>query len=198
MSFRISGRNMNLGEALTERIEARVQAMVDKYFDGGHSGHATVEKQGSTFTADCMIHLDTGAVLQASDRAGDATAAFEGAADRIEKRLRRYKRRLRDHHGRGRAKGYDADAYADVAANLTVMAPPPDDETDAEVAEDWAPLVVAESATSVRTQTVATAVLQLDLMDEPVLVFRNAATGGVNVVYRRADGNVGWVDPAGA
>lgn len=187
MSFRITGRNMNLGESLTQRIETRVEATVSKYFDGGYSGHATLEKQGSSFAADCMVHLDTGAVLQASDRAADATAAFEGAAERIEKRLRRYKRRLRDHHGRARKE------YADVEASLTVMAPPVEEDDGT---EDYAPLVVAEGSTSVRTQTVAMAVMQLDLMDEPVNVFRNAASGAVNVVYRRADGNVGWVDPA--
>ena len=190
MSFRISGRNMSLGEALTQRIEDRVADTVGKYFEGNYSGHATVEKEGSFFEADCMVHLDTGIVLQASAKAQDATAAFEQAADRIDKRLRRYKRKLRDHHGRGRQKGFE-----DVEAALTVMSTPPADE---EVAEDYAPLVIAEGATSVRTQTVAMAVMQLEMMDDPVNVFRNAATGGVNIVYRRADGNVGWVDPGGA
>ena len=188
MSFRISGRNMNLGEALTQRIEERIADVLEKYFDdGNYSGHATVEKQGSLFEADCMVHLDTGIILQASAKAQDATAAFEQAADRIEKRLRRYKRKLRD-HPRGRDK-----SFADVEANLTVMATAPAEE---ELAEDYAPLVIAEGATSVRTQTVAMAVMQLEMMDDPVNVFRNAASGAVNVVYRRADGNVGWVDPA--
>ena len=190
MSFRISGRNMSLGEALTQRIDDRISDVLEKYFPGGYSGHATVEKQGSMFEADCMVHLDTGMVLQASAKAQDATAAFEQAADRIEKRLRRYKRKLRDHHAKGRTRGFE-----DFAANLTVMSSPDPEE---EVAEDYAPLVIAEGATSVRTQTVAMAVMQLDLMDDPVNVFRNAATGSVNVVYRRADGNVGWVDPESA
>lgn len=185
MTLRISGRNMNLGESLTARIEERIEASVGKYFDGGHSGHVTVEKQGSFFEADCMVHLDTGIVLQASAKAGDATSAFEGAAERIDKRLRRYKRRLRDHHAKHRES-------AAMEASLTVMEEPDQDE---EVAEDYAPVVVAEHATSVRTQTVAMAVMQLDMMDEPVNVFRNAATGVVNVVYKRADGNVGWIDP---
>ena len=120
MSFRISGRNMNLGEALTQRIEERVADVLEKYFEeSGYSGHATVEKQGSLFEADCMVHLDTGMVLQASAKAQDATSSFEQAADRIEKRLRRYKRKLRD-HARGRDKG-----FADVEANLTVMSTAP-------------------------------------------------------------------------
>lgn len=190
MSFRISGRNMSLGETLTQRIEDRVSDILEKYFDGRYSGHATVEKQASLFEADVVVHLDTGMVLQASAKDGDATAAFEQAAERIDKRLRRYKRKLREHQARGKQRN-----FADVEASLTVMsAPDPDEETT----EEYAPLVIAESATSVRTQTVAMAVLQLDLMDEPVNVFRNAATGTVNVVYRRADGNVGWVDPGEA
>ena len=185
MTLRISGRNMNVGESLTTRIEDRIGASVGKYFDGGHSGHVTMEKQGAFFEADCMVHLDTGIVLQASAKAGDAPSAFEQAADRIDKRLRRYKRRLRDHNRQNHS-------FEALEANLTVMEGPDPDE---EVAEDYAPVVVAEGATSVRTQTVAMAVMQLDMMDEPVNVFRNAATGAVNVVYRRADGNVGWVDP---
>ena len=187
MSLRISGRNLSLGESLTARIEDRIGGSVAKYFDGGHTGHVTVEKQGSMFEADCMLHLDTGIVLQASAKAGDATSAFEQAADRIDKRLRRYKRRLRDHHPKHRDEP--------IEASLTVMEEPDQEE---EVTEDYAPVVVAESATSIRTQTVAMAVMQLDMMDEPVNVFRNAATGTVNVVYRRADGNVGWVDPGKA
>ena len=123
-------------------------------------------------------------VLQAGARDSDAKGAFEKAADRIEKRLRRYKRKLKDHK---RAEP----AFDALAANLTVM-----ESTDAdEVADDFAPAVIAEGATSIRTQTVAMAVMQLDMMDDPVNVFRNAASGVVNVVYRRADGNVGWVDP---
>ena len=186
MSLRISGKHMDVGEALTGRIEDRIGDAVEKYFGHGFSGHVTMEKQGSFFIADCLLNLDSGVTLQASAREPDAHASFEKAAERIEKRLRRYKRKLKDHHSNG-------GTPEQISAAYTVMSTPADDE---EVGEDFAPLVVAEGATSVRTQTVAMAVMQLELMDEPVNVFKNAANGSVNIVYRRSDGNVGWIDPA--
>ena len=186
MSLRISGKHMDIGESLNSRIEDRIGDAVNKYFGHGFSGHVTMEKQGSFFTTDCMIHLDSGVVLQTSAREADAHASFDKAAERIEKRLRRYKRKLKDHHT-------NAGTAEQHAAAYTVMSTPGDDE---ELEDDFAPLVFAESSTSVRTQTVAMAVMQLELMDQPVNVFTNAANGAVNVVYRRSDGNIGWVDPS--
>lgn len=183
MMLRVSGKNVDLGEALRGRIAQRVEEIVRKYFDGGYDGHATVEPEGSAFRTDCTIHLDTGIVLQTAAVAHDAHTSFEQAADRIEKRLRRYKRKLKGRHA--------ADA-ASVDAASYVLAAPEDDE---EVPHDYNPLVVAETPTRVRTMTVGMAVMDLDLTEAPVVVFRNAAHGGINVVYRRADGNVGWIDP---
>lgn len=188
MSLRISGKHMNIGDALSERIQDRIGEAVAKYFDGGFSGQVTIEKSTRGFDCDCAVHLDTGVVLQASAKSHDATASFEDAADRIEKRLRRYKRRLKDHHANQRSPQADEAAY-------TVMSAPDEEE---EVAEDFAPVVVAEMSTSIRLQSVAQAVMQLDLTDKPVIVFTNAANGRINVVYRRTDGNVGWIDPAKA
>ena len=186
MTLRISGKHMDVGDTLRSRIEDRVGDAVEKYFGNGYSGHVTMEKQGSFFLADCVLHLDSGISLQASAREPDPHASFDRAAERIEKRLRRYKRKLKDHHlGNGTEDKFDA-AYS-------VMSTPDEDE---EVSEDFAPLVVAESSVTVRTQTVAMAVMQLELMDQPVNVFKNAGSGVVNVVYRRTDGNIGWVDPA--
>lgn len=184
MSLRISGKHMDVGDALRTRIDERISDAVDKYFGNGYSGHVTLEKQGSFFLADCLLHLDSGVTLQTSAREPDPTGSFEKAAERIEKRLRRYKRKLKDHHGQ------NAGDKGEMA--YTIMSTPDEDE---EIAEDFAPLVVAEGSRSVRTQTVAMAVMQLELMDEPVNVFRNASTGGINIVYRRSDGNVGWIDP---
>jgi len=184
MTLRISGKHMNIGESLETRIEARISEAIEKYFGHGFSGHVTIEKQAPLFHCDCHIHLDSGVILQASAREHDPSVSFEKAADKIEKRLRRYKRRLKDHHH---------NAANDAAALLSVMSTPDEEE---EITEDFAPVVVAESATTVKTQTVAMAVMQLELMDEPVNVFRNAASGTVNVVYRRSDGNIGWVDPS--
>src|SRR5690554_1596778 len=98
MSLRISGKQMDIGDAFRTRIEGRIGEAVDKYFDGGYSGHVTVEKQGSRFTADCMVRLDTGMALQATGNAQEPQLAFDAAAERIEKRLRRYKRKLKSHY----------------------------------------------------------------------------------------------------
>ncbi|RAH98168.1 ribosome-associated translation inhibitor RaiA [Acuticoccus sediminis] len=188
MALTIAGKNMDVGNALRQRIEDRIAASVGKYFDGNHSGQVTVSKSGAGFEADCTLHLDTGVVLKTSATAGDATQAFEQAAERIDKRLRRYKRRLKAH----KSGPSSADVEAAVA-NYTVLAAPDEDE---ELAENYAPLVVAETPTKIRTMTVSMAVLQLDLIDAPALMFRNAANGSHNVVYRRSDGNVGWIDPS--
>lgn len=189
MSLRISGKHMEIGDAFRSRIESRIGDAVDKYFDGGFSGRVTVEKAGSRFTADCSIHIDTGMVLQATGQAQDPQLAFDGAAERIEKRLRRYKRRLKSHNNG--ANGVDP---IDMA--YRIMSPVGDE--DEEVPDDYAPAVVAESTVALRTMSVATAVIELDTKDTPVVVFRNAGTDAVNIVYRRPDGNIGWIDPSSA
>lgn len=189
MSLRISGKHMEIGDAFRTRIEGRIGETVDKYFDGGFAGHVTVVKSGSRFSADCMIHLDSGMALQASGDAQEPTAAFEAAADRLEKRLRRYKRKLKS-HGNGNG-GFEP---TDIA--YTVMSPVTDD--DDEVPEDFAPAIVAESTVALKTMSVASAVIELDTKESPVFVFRNAGNAQVNIVYRRADGNIGWIDPSSA
>ncbi|WP_292898768.1 MULTISPECIES: ribosome hibernation-promoting factor, HPF/YfiA family [Nitratireductor] len=186
MSLRISGKHMDIGEAFRSRIEERIGEAVDKYFDGGFAGRVTVEKSGSRFAADCMIHLDTGMVLQGTGQAQEPQSAFDAAAERIEKRLRRYKRRLKSHNN-----GQTVDPM-DIA--YRVMAPVAEDEE--EVPEDYAPTVVAESKMALQTMSVASAVIELDTKDNPVFVFRNAGNNEVNIVYRRADGNIGWIDPS--
>ncbi|QDZ02173.1 ribosome-associated translation inhibitor RaiA [Nitratireductor mangrovi] len=187
MGLRISGKQMEIGDAFRTKIDDRIAEAVDKYFDGGFSGRVTVEKSGSRYSADCMLHLDTGMALQAEGRAQDPQAAFDAAADRIEKRLRRYKRRLKSHQGAPQEAAWTDAAYR-------VMAPVA--EEDEEVPEDFSPAVVAESSLQLRTMTVASAVIELDTKDSPVYVFRNAGTDSVNIVYRRADGNIGWIDPS--
>lgn len=178
---------MDIGDAFRTRIEGRITEAVDKYFDGGFSGHVTVVKSGSRFSADCMIRLDSGASLQASGEAQEPVAAFEAAAERFEKRLRRYKRRLKSH-----SLGAGNGAVADIA--YTVMEPLADD--DEELPDDYAPAIVAESSMTLKTLSVASAVIELDTSDNPVFVFRNAGSEQINIVYRRPDGNIGWIDPA--
>jgi ribosomal subunit interface protein len=189
MSLRISGKQMDIGDAFRTKIEGRVGEAVSKYFDGGYAGHVTVEKSGARFTADCMVRLDTGIALQATGQAQEPQLAFDAAAERIEKRLRRYKRRLKSHSPA--ASGADG-----VDLDYRVMAPVADE--DDEVPEDYAPAIVAESSMSLRTMSVASAVIELDLKDSPVFVFRNASNEHVNIVYRRPDGNIGWIDTSTA
>ena len=179
---------MEIGDAFRSRIEGRIGETIEKYFDGGFSGHVTVEKSGPRFSADCVIFLDTGMGLQAAGQAYDPQAAFEAASDRIETRLRRYKRKLRSYDGAANGRGEDV-AYR-------VMAPVP--EEDEEVPEDYAPAIVAESTVALKTMSVARAIIELDTKDSPVFVFRNAGNDQVNIVYRRADGNIGWIDPSTA
>src|SRR5262245_16197533 len=186
MPFRISGKNLDIGEALRERVNARIAEALGKYFDGGYSGHVTVEKEGFGFRTECAIHLDSGMTLHSEANAPDAYASADQAALRLEKRLRRYKRRLKDRHA-ARPNGGAA-----VDAPSYVIEAPQDD--DAEITE-FNPVIVAESTTALKQLSVSEAVLELDLTGAPVVVFRHASHGRVNLVDRRPDGNVGWVDP---
>ena len=187
MSLRISGQHMDIGDAFRTRIEERINDAISKYFADGTTGHITVTKSGAKYSADCVLHLSTGAVLQTTGDAMDPQGAFDAAAERIEKRLRRYKRRIKSHKNESTSQ-----AFADVA--YRVMEPVPDEEDD--FPEDYAPTIVAETSMALRLLSVADAVIELDLMDNPVLVFRNAGSEKVNIVYRRADGNIGWIDPS--
>ena len=186
MGLRISGKNIDIGEALHGRVEKRIAEGVDKYFDGGYDASVTVEREGSGFRSDCTIRLDTGIVLKGEGKGADAYQSFDTAAEHIEKRLRRYKRKLKDHKGAPRGEPIPAASY--------VIAAP---DGDAEEAVDEKPVVIAEEATSLATMSVGHAVMAMDLADVPVMVFRHAVHGGINVVYRRSDGNIGWIDPSG-
>ncbi|MHA7774561.1 ribosome hibernation-promoting factor, HPF/YfiA family [Roseibium sp. M-1] len=187
MALRISGKNVDVGDALRVHVTDRIEDALDKYFTGGFTGHVTLSREGTGFKSECSLHLDTGIVLQVSAQDQDPRTSFDLAADKIEKRLRRYKRKLKDHHG---PNGHDREAYE--AASYVLASP----EEDEEVPADFNPLVIAETSAKVKTMTVGMAVMELDLTEAPVVLFKNAANGGVNVVYRRADGNIGWIDPA--
>jgi hypothetical protein len=146
-----------------------------------------VQKSSSRFAADCKLHLDSGVVLHAAGEAMDPQLAFDAAQQRIEKRLRRYKRKLKDHQT-----GNHLNGFAEVS--YTVMDGVPDEEE--EVADDFAPAIVAESTKQLKTMSVATAVMALDMTDEPLLLFRSPGKDHLNIVYRRQDGNIGWIDAA--
>lgn len=187
MALRVSGKNVDIGEALRTHVEARVAETLGKYFNGAWNGHVTVEKDGAGFHTDAAFHLPTGITLQAEGLSQDPYPSVDLVIARIEKQLRRYKRKLRDHHnGNGRPATTVEGAYR------VIEAPPEDDEIPA----DFNPLVIAETTKTLKTLTVGGAVMELDLTHAAFVVFLNAANGGLNVVYRRRDGNIGWIDPA--
>lgn len=195
-ALRVSGRGVDLGEALRTRVEERISAALAKYFDGAYHGHVTVGRDGSAFRTDCVLHLPSGITLEASGSAHDANASFDQTAERIEKRLRRYKHRLKAHPN-GPAKdiaidgGLPGTTLPDTAvmeAAYSVMESPEEDTGEH-------PPIIAESTRTLHRRTVSEAVVELDLTGVPVLVFVHAGTERVNVVYRRGDGAIGWIDP---
>ena len=193
MTLRISGKNLDVGEALRSKAEARVVAALGKYYEGGVQGHVTVAKDGTGFKTDGVVHLSSGITLEASGVAHDAYASLDKMAERIEKRLRRYKRRLKDHSAsaNGRRAVQEIPSYV-------IAAPDQDIEEEETGPTGHHPAIVAESTRSLHELTVGDAVAELDMTGAPVVVFRNAGNGRVNVVYRRRDGNIGWVDPPAA
>lgn len=197
MGLRVSGKNFDIGEAMRQHVFDRVVAAAGKYFDGSVTGHVIVEHEGSGYRANCTLHLTSGVTLQVEGRAHDPYISFDQAADRLEKRLRRYKRRLKDHHA-GAANGTtgvpsgSAAGETEIVADYVIEAP----DADASEENEYNAVVVAEHSAALRTMAVAAAVLELDFTGAPVLVFRHASSGRVNVVYRRSDGNIGWIDPS--
>ena len=190
MSFRVSGKNIDIGEVLRARINDRVAEATSKYFDGGFSGHVTIGKEGFGFRTECVIHLDSGIVLEADALAADAYASANQAAERIEKRLRRYKRRLKDHQVR--VDGHAVEGTAITAPSYVIATPAHDSDEDA---GEFNPVIIAETTTALKRLSVSEAVMELDLTGVAVIVFRHAGHGRVNLVYRRPDGHIGWIDP---
>ena len=190
MTLRVSGKSISIGEALRSRVSERTDEVLRKYFDGNYSGHITLSKDGFGFRTDCALHLDSGITLEADSNATDAYASADQALLMIEKRLRRYKSRLKDRSAR---KAYAANAaLADIdAASYVIEAPA---ESDEEVTA-YSPVIIAEATTSLKQLSVSEAVMELDLTGASCLVFQHGSSGRVNIIYRRTDGNVGWVDP---
>lgn len=188
MPFRVSGKNIAIGDALRGRVNQRIAEATAKYFDGGYSGHVTIGKDGFGFRTECVVHLDSGIVLEAEAIAGDAYSSADQAAARIEKRLRRYKGRLKDHAR------VDGQAIENALAAPSYVIAAPDEDTDEEITE-FNPVIIAESTTALKRMSVSDAVMQLDMTGAAVVVFRHAGHGRVNLVYRRADGHIGWIDP---
>jgi ribosomal subunit interface protein len=188
MPLRVSGKNLDIGESLRTHVLEKVQTMIARYFDGKVTGHVVISPEGSAYRSDCSLHLSSGMNLQSEGRAHEPYASFEQAADKIERRLRRYKKRLKEH-----ANGPAAPTRAGdlEVANFVIEAP----DDVAEASADYSPVVVAEGAQPLKTMSVASAVSELDLTGAPVVLFQHATSSRLNIVYRRRDGAIGWLDP---
>jgi ribosomal subunit interface protein len=186
MTLRVSGKNLDIGEALRQHVLEKVEATVGRYFNGSVGGHVVVTREGSGYRSDCTLRLSSGISLHAEGRAHEPYLCFAQAADKIERRLRRYKTRLKGHglastaNERGRI------------ANYLIEQPDVEEE---EPAGGFNPVVVAEGTEELKSLSVASAVAELDLTGMSVVVFQHAGSGRVNVVYRRRDGAIGWLDP---
>ncbi len=198
MNIQVSGKHLAVGEALRSRISDQLAGSIGKYFDRGGAAEVVVSKDGHSFCVDIIVLLASGQQIVAAGKAADAHGAFDIALGKIETRVRRYKRRLKNHHQHlgGGSRLAEAAAYV-------VLRSPADDEGEEDEwgsdgsAGDGAPAaaIIAETEAPVKTMTVSMAVMDLDLSDAPLVLFRNAAHGGLSVVYRRRDGNIGWIDP---
>jgi ribosomal subunit interface protein len=193
MNLTVKGKNIDVGEALRTRVAQSLDHGIAKYFGNPIEATVTFSKQSHLFSADISVHIGRGILVQAESSADQAYAAFDLAMDHLTKRLRRYKSRLRDHH-RGETQSFRAAQY--------ILAPAVDEAVEDEVESaitpangNDAPAVIAEMQTEIPTLTVGEAVMRLDLSDIKAMMFTNRAHGGLNMVYRRNDGNIGWVDP---
>ncbi|ANU06761.1 ribosome hibernation-promoting factor, HPF/YfiA family [Paraurantiacibacter namhicola] len=190
MDIRVSGHQVDTGTALQEHAQDRLGTIVDKHFSRAISSHVTFGKApANAFTADIVMHVSHGLVLKSRGDAHDAHKAFDDAAEKIEKQLRRYKRRLKDRHEQAAHAAREEDAAYVVFANTA------DIDSEEEVAED-APPIIAETRVDIPEASVSDAVMMLDLRNTTALFFKNAGTGRHNMVYRRPDGSIGWVEPA--
>ncbi|MBE7636128.1 ribosome-associated translation inhibitor RaiA [Sneathiella sp. P13V-1] len=187
----VKGKQVDVGAALTEYIEATLEAHVSKYFDNAIDATVTLSRPTHDFHIECNVHLGSGITVAASANHADAHSCFDSACERIDKQLRRYKRRLKDHHSKERAK-----AKEQIAAQAYVLAPEPDEEPEDHAANgEWQPMIIAETSQDIPDCSVGEAVMRMDLANVPAMMFHNSGTKGLNVVYRRPDGNIGWIDP---
>lgn len=193
MQVQVTGKHVDVGEALRTRVSDELSTSIAKYFDReGGGADVVVSREGPAFRVDCAVTLATGQQLTTQGLGGDAHLAFDAALEKLSKRIRRYKNRLKSHHGQQVAK------QAENAAYYVLAAPDHDDEAADEEAPGQTfpgPMIIAETERQLRSMTVSMAVMELDLSEAQTIVFRNAAHGGLSVVYRRPDGNIGWIDP---
>jgi ribosomal subunit interface protein len=189
MHVTVTGRQIDVGDSLRGHVETATTAIVEKYFGKAIEAHVVFYRERHLISSDVSVHAGRGMLVQCHGSSADAYAAFDSAADRLDKQLRRYKRRLRNRHkGARESNGEDTQGATDY-----VLAPIADDSADESTGDQ--PLVIAELRTSIPQLSVSEAVMRLDLADLSAMLFRNSARGSLNLVYRRRDGNVGWIDP---
>lgn len=186
MDIQVNGKQIDVGEALSGHVRDRLSDRVNKYFDRATNAHVTFSPEAHMIRVDCSVHAGHGIILQSHGETDDPYTAFDQALERIEKRLRRYKRRLTNHHHAQK------EILETLPAASYILA---GEDDDAEEPDDLQPMVIAETRTDLPTTTVGGAVMRMDLAGAPVMMFKNSAHGGLNVVYRRTDGNIGWIDP---
>lgn len=187
MHYQISGKQIDVGQALQTHVENELNSVVEKYAERPTDAHVIFSKSASEFVCEATIHLSTGLTAQAKSHAHEIYAAFDSCSEKMEKQLRRYKRRLKDHH-RHRAEPVELS----LASSYILASDAQSEESEPESLQ---PIIVAEMETNIPSLSVGEAVMQMELAGAPVLVFRNEGKDGLNVVYRREDGNIGWIDP---
>lgn len=187
MRYQISGKQIDIGEALQTHVQTELAEILNKYAGRPTEAYIVFSKSGHEFVCESVVHLSTGLTAQATGRATEIYAAFDASSEKMDKQLRRYKRRLKDHHA-GRSQPVE---LSDAGSYILE----PRDESD-EVSEDSVnAMIVAEMEAKIPSLSVGEAVMQMEIANAPVLVFRNEKHSGINVVYRRDDGNIGWIDP---
>jgi ribosomal subunit interface protein len=186
MTIQVTGKNLDVGVALRGYVQERITHTVEKYIGRKPAGHVRIEKEHGEFRTNCTIHLWQGMSLEAHGAAPDAYQSADRACERLEKRVRRYTRKVKRHGGLQTTR-------KETQARDYVLQSPLEGQ---EESDEDNPIVIAEAETVVHEMTVSDAVMQMDLSDRPFVVFRNASHGEINVVYRRDDGNIGWIDPA--
>ena len=188
MQIQVSGKQIDVGQALRSRVRDELLAVAGKYSKRATDAHVVFSREAHEFACEVIVHLPTGLTAQAHGNAHDIHTAFDRANERMDKQLRRYKRRLKDHH-RERATPVELSD----ASSYILAAQEAEQEQEPETLQ---PVIVAEMETKIPSLSVGEAVMQMELAGAPVLVFHNEGHSGVNVVYRRKDGNIGWIDPS--
>jgi ribosomal subunit interface protein len=189
MQIKITGKHLDIGDALRSHIEVKLQSFRERFFEGSVHGNVILEKQRGQFLCDCTLHLATGLVLQSHAQEGSAMSSADAALAHLEKQLKKYKQRLKDHHRHPR----ESRVASEVSAYVIDQQ---DHEDDTELGHN--PPVIAETSAVIPQLSVGEAVMQLDISTSNFVLFHNSKEGRINVVYRRPDGNIGWLDPRNA